>query len=97
MEITEHSIDKYISRIIGVDPAQTGESIRKRAADKIHQAVDSPDRVHRREGEEVPIYIRGDVAVPVGKDPNGELYVPTTYRAGTFPEEKSTNGRIKAQ
>lgn len=96
MQITEHAIDNYISRIIGVEPEQTGESIRKRAADKILQTVNTPDRIHKRANENIPVYIRGDVAVPVGKDPSGELYVPTTYNSSTFPEDEYTDGRVKA-
>lgn len=96
MEITEHAIDNYISRIIGADPHQTGETIRKRATDKIRDTVNKPGRVHKRSGEKVPVYIKGDIAVPVGKDPGGELYVPTTYHSRTFSEDESTNERAKA-
>lgn len=96
MEITEHAIDSYISRVIGLEPNMAGGSIRKRAADKIRDTVDSPEEIKQRTPDDDPVYIRGDVAVPVSKGSDGELYVPTAYLSATFKNNTEKNEQATA-
>lgn len=91
MEISKHAVDNYISRVIGIDQNQAGESIRDRARDKIEETVKRPEITYKENGEKYPIEIKGAVAVPVGKDPDGTKYVPTAYRSSTFLDNGDNN------
>lgn len=104
MEITRHSVSRYLERILGYSKKEVESATKEEryeAREEIRKVVEDPEVIYRGEavenggGGSAPIYIRGDVAVPVDdhKDREGDIAVPTTYRSSKFREKINAHPR----
>lgn len=95
MEITRHAVNAYLERIKGIEKEEATKDDRHEAREKIREVVEDPAVIYRGEkvyeGKEdsAPIYIRGDIAVPVTNhnERPGDIAIPTTYPSDTFTEK----------
>lgn len=98
--ITEHSVNKYIERILGGDYEEVDDELRKWCRGEILKVVMGPDKIKHNEEDMAQIQIRKGVAVPVGKVITEEklgpyknlssdkIIIPTCYEAKTFEGDK---------
>lgn len=80
--ISQHAIDNCLDRVMEVDPDEATTYEREEAEKKIKRALNMPDSIRQEKEDDTPIYINGNVAIPVKTD--GERIVPTTYHSKTF-------------
>lgn len=80
--ISQHAIDNCLDRVMKIDPEKASDYQREQARDKIQRALDMPDTIIQETDDDSPIYINGDVAIPVKTD--GERVVPTAYHTKVF-------------
>lgn len=97
MEITRHAVNRYLERVLGLNRGEIENATKEQrhdAREEIRDVAEDPVIIYR--GEQVneeegsaPIYIKGDIAIPVDKhnEMEGEIAVPTTYKADTFTEK----------
>lgn len=104
MEITRHSVSRYLGRILDYTEEEIENATkeeRHEAREEIRKVVNDPEVIYRGEATEegkegsAPIYIRGDIAVPVTehKDREGDIAVPTTYKSDKFREKINAHPR----
>lgn len=82
MEIHEHAVDRYIERVMGLDPDRVGWHVREAARRNIGRAVTNPEHIYDEKEDEPPIHIRESVAVPVDRET-----VPTAYHSTSFTKK----------
>lgn len=87
-EISTHSVDMYLERILGVDKEMASRKMRRYCRDRIKDTILRPEIIYNKEREEgsCPIHIRGAIAIPVRpaeEDPE-KVVVPTTYPKETY-------------
>lgn len=93
VRVTDHSISKYVERILGVSPEHATDLMRKKAIEDIEDAAEDPIAIYQE--REPPIHIKNGIAVPYDYDEEkGDHFVPTVYPAGVFAEK--INDRAKA-
>lgn len=87
-EVSRHSVDMYIERVLGIEKRRAGSEIRQYCRAKIIEAVTDPEIIYNEEEKEggAPIHIKGEIAVPVKRAEENEnkVVVPTTYPRETF-------------
>ena len=104
MEITRHSVSRYLERILGYSEEEVkkaSKNERYEAREEIRKVVEDPEVIYRGEAVKnggdgsAPIYIRGNVAVPVDehREREGDVAVPTTYESGKFREKINAHPR----
>ena len=79
MEIHEHAVDRYIERVLNLEPEQAGESIRELVKLRIEDTAMRPEDTYHGEEDRPPSHIKGDGAVPV----DGSV-VPSAYHSKAF-------------
>lgn len=79
MRIEDHAVDRYIKRVLGIPVGMAGESVREYAERQIRDAAHWPEVTYKGKEDMPPVYIKGDVAVPVDR-----TIAPTVYEARTF-------------
>lgn len=102
MLIYEHAIDKYISRVMNVDPSSVGENIRKFAKRKIKEAYENPEEIRSTKKNMPPFYIKDDTAIVVANEKKkiGErtiykfdgnennIIIPTVYNKNMIDDDE---------
>lgn len=87
-EVSRHSVDMYIERVLEMDKRIAGQELRQYCISNIIDAVTDPDIIYNEEEDEggTPIHIKGEIAVPVkrAEENPDKVVVPTTYQKETF-------------
>lgn len=93
MNIYDHAVDKYIMRILNLDPSNVGDNIRKFSRKQIKKAYENPDEIRSLKKNMPPFYIKNDVALVVANEKytigertvykynndGGDIIIPTVY------------------
>lgn len=87
VEVTEHSVNQYIERVIGVPKEMVGDSVREWAEGRLRDTAEFPDDVYHEQEDNCPIHIRKEIAAPVERG-----VVKTAYKATTFRSKMEDAG-----
>lgn len=91
MEIHEHAVDRYFTRVKEIDESYlkyASDQERKKVKGLMRMVARYPSHVYHEEPNKPPVHIGEDIAIPVDHGEGGEdTVVPTAYKAETFLEK----------